>query len=247
MYSRVRAARERACAPLALLLAAALAIDGCGSSSNTGPSANGVASKSPSEILAASSAAAQGASSVRVVDSSGAGPASLSLNLQLAGDGGRTRVSLLGLAFEEIRVANTLYVKGDPAFYRRLGRVERLGAPVRVPRGTWLKAPANSGKLAQLAAFTKRSELPLLLRSTGSLAKGAASIINGQRAIELKETAKLFTATLYIATTGKPYPIQLVKRGRESGQVTFSGWNQPVSLAAPAKTIELAKLAHKGR
>ena len=239
MLARLQIARARAGAPLALLLAAALA--GCG-----GSAGNGIASKSPSEILAASNAAALSATSVHVVDKNAGGPLSLTLNLELAGDGGRAQLSLLGVAFEEIRIANTLYVKGNPFFYKRLGRIERLGATVHVPKGTWLKAPANSGKLAQLAAFTERRELALILRSTGPLTKGAASTVNGQQVIELKEAAKLFTGSLFIATTGKPYPIQLVKHGKESGQITFTGWNQAVSLAAPANAVELAKLEHRG-
>ncbi len=221
MYSRVRGARARAGALLALAATLTIALAGCGSSSNSGPSANGVAAKSPSEILATSTAAAQAANSVRVADSAGAGPAALTLNLQLTGDGGRARVSLLGLAFEEIRIANTLYVKGSPAFYSRLARDEHL-RPCAC-RGTWLKAPAN-GRLAQLAAFTRRSELALILRATGTLSEGAASTVDGQKVIELKEAAKLFTGSLFIASTGQPYPIEIVKRGKESGQITFSGW-----------------------
>jgi hypothetical protein len=61
--------------------------------------------------------------------------------------------------------------------------------------------------------------------------------VNGQKAIELKMTAKLFSGSLYIATTGKPYPIELIKRGRETGQTTFSHWNQSVSLTAPPNAI----------
>ncbi len=73
MPSRLQSARARARAPLALLLAAALAVAvaalaGCGSSGN------GVASKSPSEILAASKAAALSASSVHVVEQQPRGP-----------------------------------------------------------------------------------------------------------------------------------------------------------------------------
>ncbi len=244
MYSRVRGARARAGALLALAATLTIALAGCGSSSNSGPSANGVAAKSPSEILATSTAAAQAASSVRVADSAGAGPAALTLNLQLTGDGGRARVSLLGLAFEEIRIANTLYVKGSPAFYSRLARVEHLRSPLRVPRGTWLKAPAN-GRLAQLAAFTRRSELALILRATGTLSEGAASTVDGQKVIELKEAAKLFTGSLFIASTGQPYPIEIVKRGKESGQITFSGWDRPVTLTAPANAVELTGLERR--
>jgi hypothetical protein len=234
-----RARARTSGAPLAPALAAALAIAlaGCGSSSN------GVTSKSPAEILAASTAAAQGATSVHVVGRNAQGPLSLTFDLHLARDGGRGQVSVPGLAFEVVRVGSTVYVKGNPAFDRRVAATTGL----HVPKGAWLKAPAASGRLAQLAAFTDLiGEQGRLLRSTGSLAKGAASTVNGKQAIELKLTGKLFTGSLFIATTGKPYPIQIVKRGQETGQTTFSGWNAPVSLIAPASVIALSQLGHEG-
>jgi hypothetical protein len=232
VFIRLNRARGRAGAPLALLLTLALvaALTGCGSSGN------GVASKSASEILAVTKAAAASATSVHVVSKASQGPLSLTLNLDLASNGGRGQVSLLGLAFELIRVGNTLYLKGNPAFYTRLSSTTGL----HLPRGVWLKAPASGGKLAQLAAFTEASgELNRLLSSTGPVTKGATSTVNGQKAIELKETAKLFSGSLYVAATGKPYPIELVKRGKETGQITFSGWNAPVSLSAPANAIAI--------
>ncbi|MFI4978707.1 MAG: hypothetical protein ACHQC8_08540, partial [Solirubrobacterales bacterium] len=201
-----------------------------------GSSGNGVASKSASEILAASKAAAASATSVHVAGKSSQGPLSLTLNLDLASNGGRGQVSGLGLAYEVIRIGNTLYAKGNPAFYTRLSAI----TGVHLPQGAWLKAPASGGKLTQLASFTNLSgELGRLLSSTGPITKGATTTVNGQKAIELKETAKLFSGSLFIATTGKPYPIELLKRGRESGQTTFSHWNQAVSLTAPANAIAI--------
>jgi hypothetical protein len=239
VLTRLHSARGRAGAPLALLaVALAAALTGCG-----GSSGNGVASKSPSDILAAAKAAAVSATSVHVSAKNSQGPLSLTLNLDLASNGGRGQISLLGATYEVIRIGNTLYAKGNPAFYKRLSAITGL----HLPQGVWLKAPANGGRLAQLASFTDlSSELNLLLRSTGPIIKGATTTVNGQKAIELKETAKLFSGSLYIATTGKPYPIELLKHGRESGQTTFSGWNQPVSLTAPPNATALSRLGHEG-
>ncbi len=219
--------RARACVALSVVLAALLA--GCGGSSD-----NGVASKSASEILAASRAAATGASSVRVASKSSQGPLVITVDLELASNGGRANVSLLGLTFEAIRIENTLYVKGSPAFDKRLSAT--LG--VHLPTGVWVKAPANGGQLAQLAQFTGPSELKLLLSTVGPV-KGATTSINGQSVIELKETGKLYTGVLYVATTGKPFPVKILKHGKESGETTFSNWNQPVTLTAPANAVAI--------
>jgi hypothetical protein len=223
----------RLLAPLCLALVGLLA--GCGSSDN------GVASKSPTEILAAARSAALSASSVHIKSNSNVGRAKLTLEATLGKQQGQAKVSLLGIGFEAVRVGNTMYVKGNPVFNARLESV--LG--VKIPPNTWLKGPV-AGTLGQVGSFTNPSkELPVILGSRGTLSKGAKVKVNGQSTIQLKEVAKLYTGTLYVATTGQPYPIQMLKHGRENGQITFSGWNNSVSVSAPANAVEVSQLQHK--
>ena len=49
--------------------------------------------------------------------------------------------------------------------------------------------------------------------------------------------------TLYVATTGKPYPIEIVKSGSDGGRVEFDRFNQPVTLTPPANAIDVSKLS----
>jgi hypothetical protein len=221
-------------APFAVVLTG-IALAGCG-----GSAGNGIASKAPAEILAVSRTAATSATSVHVVSKASQGRLTVTLSAQLASNGGRAQVSVLGVAYDVIRIGETVYVKGSPGLY------ESLGVAAKVPRGSWLTGPV-SGKLGQLATFTYLSgELNRLLPARNAvLAKGASGTLDGQHALELNATAKLFTGVLYIPTTGKPYPIELVKHGRETGQSTFSEWNKPVTLDAPANTIKLSPLEHK--
>ncbi len=219
-------------AAVGTLLLAALA--GCGGSADAP-----LASKSPAAILAASRAAATGATSVRITSRASQGRLSLTTDLWLSADGGRAKFSFLGLDYEVARIGETLYLKGTRALYRRL--FARSG--VRVPEGVWVKGPADAAMLARFAGLTDMGRtLDLLLGRTGPLTKTATSMVDGRPAIELKETAKLFTGSLAIATTGKPYPLRIVKHGRETGRTTFADWNQPMPLAAPASTIELSTL-----
>jgi hypothetical protein len=212
---------------------------GCGSSSN------GVASKSASEILAASKTTAEAATSVHVTSKTAQGRLNAMTDLQLTGEGGRAHISLLGIAFETIRTGDTLYIKGSPLFNKRLYRTTGL----RLPEDAWLKTPAKDSPLAQLAVYTNlNSELGFMLTSTGNpLTKGATTTIDGQQAIELKETAKLYRGTFYIATTGKPYPIQIIKHGRETGLTTFTDWNRPVHVDSPTNAVDVSVLEHKKR
>jgi hypothetical protein len=233
----VRTSRARtrfgAGVPLAVVLVA-LALGGCG-----GSAGNGIASKTPAEILAAGRAAATSATSVHVVSKASEGRLAVTVNAQLASDGGWAQLSLLGNAYEVIRIGRTVYLKASPIVYRR------LGITTKPPKGAWLSGPV-SGPLGGLAAFTDLSgELNRILPARNDvLAKGASTTLGGQHALELNATGKLFKGVLYVATTGEPYPIELVKHGRETGQSTFSGWNEPATLNPPANTIELSQLEH---
>jgi hypothetical protein len=237
MLPPAASARARV-APLVVALVAAVALagvlGGCG-----GSSGNGVASKSPAEILAATKAAADSASSVHIAGSLSSGGSPITLNMYLvSGTGGRGQLAENGLSFELIVVDGSIYIKGSPAFYSHFGGA----AAAQLFHGKWLKAPANSGELASLASLTDLGKLiDQALTNTSTLVKGTSTTIGGQPAVELTDPTK--DGSIYVATTGKPFPVQLVKRGAESGRVTFSGWNQPVSLTPPANAVDLGALA----
>jgi hypothetical protein len=208
------------------LLAGLLA--GCGSSDN------GVASKEPKEILQASEKAIGNASSVTINGQSAQGPLKLTLNLKLNRQGGQGAINLLGLQIEVIKTGQTVYVKGSPALYQRL----EIKAP---PAGTWIKAPA-SGKLSQLAAFTDLGgEASRIISTSGKIAKGATTTIEGQPAIELRTEGKLYKGRLYIKTTGEPYPLKLEKTGRETSHTTLTNWNNTPPPTPPTNTTTINK------
>jgi len=237
----------RPAASLALMLGAVAVLAACGSS-------EGVSSKSAAAILAASRTAARNASAVRATSqifAPRADPKTKSkpravatLELQLSGGDGRANVAFLGSQTEAVRIGQTLYVKGSPQFYRRLN--ERNGT--HVANGTWLKAPAGSTELTNLAALTQPSgELTLLLRNpTLALRKGAQTTVDGQKAIELKTKGKLYTGAIYVAASGTPYPLQIVKHGRENALITFAGWNKPSQIEAPSGAVALTEARSGG-
>jgi hypothetical protein len=227
------ASRGRTALLVSLLLVVLLA--GCGGSTD-----NGVASKSATEILAAAKAAAQSATSVRIISKNAQGPLTLTVNLELSSNAGRGHISGLGVDFEVIRIGGTLYLKGNPTFYQRLG-----GAAAHASPGAWLKAPVKSGPLAQFAGFTDLpGEVGRLLSTAKPVTKGTTTTTNGQKTVELKQAGQLYTGKIYIATTGNPYPVQITKTGRETGHTTLTNWNQPVSLTAPPSAIEISHEVH---
>jgi hypothetical protein len=217
---------------LALLLTTSCLLAGCG-----GSSGNGIASKSAAEILAVSRAAAAAASSVHVSSSISQGPLTFTYDAELTSNGGRAQISLLGTSYEVIRIADTLYLKGSKSFYQQLGQ-----AAAKVRPGTWIQTTTGNVQLIQLAELANLKDEITRLLGTTQATKGAATTINGQPAIELKQAAKLYTGTTYIATSGKPYPINITKHGRENGHTTLTNWNQPATLKAPTNTIKLNTL-----
>jgi hypothetical protein len=221
--------------PLACVLIVA-ALAGCGGSSSS--SGNGIAAKTPTEILAATKVAADAASSVHVTGSivSSGSPITLDMDL-LAGKGGRGKLSESGLAFELIQTGGTVYIKGSPAFYKHIGGA----AAAQLLQGKWLKAPAKSSDFASLSSLTELRQLvDTTLASHGSLTKGGTTTVNGQKVVGLTDTTK--GGTLYIATDGAPLPIEITKSGSGGGKITFDSWNKPVTVTAPANSIDVQQL-----
>src|SRR5689334_24214572 len=141
-------------AAAALVLSSGL-LSACGGSSSSS-SGNGIASKSPKEIVAETRAAAQKASSVHVSGSIASASTPIALNLDLAaGRGGRGQLSEGGVGFEVIQTGGTVYIKGSPAFYRRSGGP----AAAQVLQGRWLKAPATSADFASISSLTDLRKL----------------------------------------------------------------------------------------
>jgi hypothetical protein len=157
----------RASAPLLVTLLIAAAIAGCGGSSSS--SGNGVADKTPAEILAATKTASDAATSVHVSGSivSEKSPITLDVSL-LAGKGGRGKISENGLPFELIQAGGSVYIKGTAAFYKRIGGT----AAAQLLQGKWLKAPSSDANFASLSQLTDLRQLvDQTLTSHGSLRK----------------------------------------------------------------------------
>jgi hypothetical protein len=218
---------------LGLVLAGAM-LAGCGSSS----SGNGIASKTPTQIVAASKAAADGAASVHIAGSVISEGKPLTVDMQLlAGKGGRGRITLEGLSIDLIRVGGSVYINGSQAFYRHVAGA----AAAQLLQGKWLKAPENSGNFASLASLTDLGKLiDTTLGSHGTLARGATSTVDGQKAVAVNDVSQ--GGTLYVAATGSPFPIEIAKRGGGGGRIVFDRWNQAVTLTAPANAVNINQL-----
>jgi hypothetical protein len=221
----------------ALVLLLSLAgVAGCGGSSSS--NGNGVASKSPQQIVEQSSAAAKSAKSVHVSGAVNSEGSHITLDLDLAaGQGGRGDISENGMHAKIILIGKTVYINGDASFYRHFGGT----AGVQLFEGKWLKAPTSNEDIASLSSLANMGNLlDSALKSHGTLKRGSATTVDGQAAITVQDVTE--GGYLYVATTGKPYPLQLSKSGAEGGKVTFDRWDEPIELTAPAHSIDISEL-----
>jgi hypothetical protein len=227
----------RARTVVALTLAGALA--GCAGSSAT---SNGVASKTPAQIVTLATSAAASAASVHVAGSIVGEGRPISLNMELdAEKGGQGRVTLGDLSIELVNVDRAVYIKAGAAFYSRFAG----HAAARLLQGRWLR---GSNTVGPLASFTSLTNLRKLLSGTlaghGALSRATSTTVEGRRAVAVSDASG--GGTLYVASTGTPYPLEIVKRGPNGGKLVFNRWNQSVSLAVPPNPIDISQLQGRG-
>jgi hypothetical protein len=216
---------------------ACAALSGAALAACGGSSGNGVASKSADGIVNAASNAITHAQSVHVSGSLVTGGVPLNLDLTLvSGKGGRGQMSEGGLSFKIVNVSQTVYIQGTKAFWQHFGG----SAAARLLDGRWLKAPAT-GQFASLAALTDMQKLMgSVLLKHGALNKESTTTLNGRQVIGVTDKAQ--GGTLYVATTGPPYPVEIRRGGSTGGRITFDRFNEPVTLTPPANAVDLSKL-----
>lgn len=218
--------------PLVLLLLPAAALGGCG-----GSGSNGEASKSASAILADARQAALAADSVRISGTIHDAGQTIALDLSLTnGDGGGT-MTIQGSKVGVIRAGNTAYIRAGADFYSKVGAGAAAG---QLLAGKWLKLPTSTPNFAQLIELTDlHAFVAQALNAPGTVTKGAEKTVDGQKAIELKSSKG---GSLFVATSGKPYPVEFVGSGTSSGTVTLSDWGTTKAPSAPKNSIDINAL-----
>ncbi|MHB8241747.1 MAG: hypothetical protein ACYDHN_07120 [Solirubrobacteraceae bacterium] len=213
----------------------AVALAGCGSSSSTG---NGVASKTPTQIVAAATAAATGAATVHVSGSIVDEGKPIALDMELeAKKGGKGTITLEGLSVRLVQINGTVYINGSDAFYRHVAG----SAAAQLLHGKWLKAPSTDANFASLASLTDLGKLiSSTLAAHGALSSAGTTTVDGQKAVGVSDKAK--GGTLYVATTGAAYPLEILKTGGGGGKIVFDRWNKSVTLTAPTDAININQL-----
>ena len=254
--AKLSISKRRTASAVAVSAVAAVAVAACGSSSggssgsssstsssSSSSASNGITSKSADQIFSTALAAGKAAKSVHVSGAINSGAQSIGLDLSIVeGKGASGTISEGSASFKLIASGGSYYIQPDPAFLKKFAHTSAAAA---LFKGKWLKASATDSSFASFGQLTSiKSLMSALPQSNGTLTKGSTSTLGGQPVIALNSSKG---GTMYVATTGSPYPLQVSKTGSgQSGKVTFSDYNKAFTITAPANSINIEALEKSG-
>ena len=217
-------------ARLGLVSAVALFAAGCSSSSN-----NGIASESVSQIQTSVEQALNSATSVQINGNSDqmGKPVTFQFVTFSSGD--------LSGSFQQgsntvmlKKIGSTDYLNASAGYYEANNASAATAAELG---GVWVFGPDSQFGFG--SSFTISSLVNNIKNPNGQISKGSASTIEGQSAFSVNSTKG---GVLWVATTGKAYPIELVDSGSSGGTISFSNWNLGTAPVAPAGAKSLASI-----
>ena len=221
----------RAVRALAVTIVLAGGAAACG-----GPSSNGEAAKSPSQILRDAQAATASASSVRVSGSGTFGGKPISLDIVSSAAGGGGTMTVNGAELDVVAGKGNVYLKASSSSWTALGAPASAGS---ILAGKWWSAPASNSNFAQLARLLSVAALVRQLEPTGTITKGGTTTVDGQSVIPLRDSTG---ATLYVDATGKPYIQSISAPRNQPGQIRFSQYGTARPPAIPKGATSLSAL-----
>jgi hypothetical protein len=219
----------------------------------TKPRSSGEAGKPAGVVVADARKALLAAKSVRVTGSftltgSGTGASTQRLDLRLthvrgqpAATGTVTTVTGSGakrtsVTLALIRLGPTLYIRGDRAYYARIG-------PKAVAvTGRWLSLPIAQDKA--VADVTDVAAVAAGLSPTANDRLGGTSKIGGLTVLQVTAGSD---ATLYVSAQGAGRPVRLERSltaaAGVKGTLDFTDYDVPLTVSAPAGAVELNALS----
>lgn len=228
--------------PRVLIAAAVLLLGtGCGAVDSGGgggasptPTGNGVADKPAEEILRMATAAFRKAGSVRVKGNGDYDGELYAIDMRIkGGGGGKGTVTVQHNLVEILRIGKDAYLKGDADFWK-----QQTGnaTAAELLKGKYLKAPSDEPELKAILLFTDVDTFAdKLLKVDGGATKGERRTVAGVDTIGVTFKSGKDKATLYVATTGKPYPMQLsaASTTTDAAALDFTEYDKPLELKPP--------------
>ncbi|QGN48450.1 hypothetical protein ACN26Y_20470 [Micromonospora sp. WMMD558] len=198
---------------------------------------NGVADLTAAEILRKTNAALKKAGSFRVEGQRKDGGSTLSIDLKVMGEDLAGTLGLNGQRIQLLLVGGQPYFKANETFWKESGpRGEGMAQLIGDRWVTVARDDKNFGSLFTIAEDAAN------LAPDGTATKGEAKTIDAGPAITLIDESD--RSTLYVATTGEPYPLLIVGPDNQ-GQLAYSEFGKSfpdIKKPAAADVIDFSKL-----
>jgi hypothetical protein len=213
---------------LVVVAAAAALATGCGSSSSS------LASKTPSQIVAAAESATKGATSYEISGSGGSSGVT-SFDLKVVGADISGSYTLSGATVDLIDISSNIYIKAPASFYTGEGA---SAAGAALLGGVWVEIPASSSYASDFSSLSNITDIPSKLSSTSAtFTSDGTGTVDGQSVVFLKDTTG--GDVVAIATSGPAYPLQVKETGSTAGTYDLSNWNSIATFTAPPNPVKL--------
>jgi hypothetical protein len=239
---------------------AVLLLAACGSSSSSpkAPAAegNGLASKSPAQILAAAQAALRSADGFVIAGS-------------LTQDGHEVRIAVVdeGMSTREVKFSEggrraevtvfprAGYVRADQAFW-----IPQVGAQAPSLANRWIELPASASQqlTSSFANLAPNTLSRCLDEDLGALSRNGTTTVDGKAAVVIRDAGNVpggSPGTIAVATDGPAYPLRITSTGPSrpggtvdacntgkgddtEGSLTLSDFNHPPLVTAPKHPVK---------
>ncbi|MBM2614532.1 hypothetical protein JIG36_03055 [Actinoplanes sp. LDG1-06] len=228
----------------AALLATGCAGEGGGSAKfqdPVAPAGNGVEALEAAQILEKAKAALAQAKSFHMKGTMKSEDGKIGLDFKVAGEELAGSMTMDGPKLEMLAVGGKRYIRPDETFWG-LGNTPEKAAQIAATVGDrWVLVPTKNQSFNGMFGATDVGDL---LENEGAVTKGKVEQIDGKPAIGLVD-GDPEGGTLYIATTGEPYPVRLAGPTPADGALTFSEYGETfadIKAPAAAEVVNLESL-----
>jgi hypothetical protein len=232
------------------LAVAGVILAGCGdggprpsATTSPAPTDNGVSALAPDEIVRKAAAALEGAKSYEITGNVDSDGEETYLHLKISGKDVIGVIAAQGAQVELLSVGGQNFIRPDEAFWK--ANLGDKGTGVAELMGSrWAKLSATDKQFRDLFEIIDPSEL---LKPDGKLSKGTTKQVPGGTAVGVVEGGA-DGGTLYVATTGEPYPLFL-EGPAGKGHLTFSSFGASfpdLALPGQSEVVDLDKVKTGG-
>lgn len=218
---------------VAVAALAALTLAACG-----GTDGNGAAAKKGPQVAADAADALQQAGSARLHGTVSTDEQQQSVDLFVQGDDATGSVTVGGQKIQLIATGGKVYLQAPAEVWSSQGVPEAIAAGLG---GKWVAVPASEGSgfdSFSISSLTDELRHP----DQGATIKDdvRTDTRDGQKVVLVSASDG---STLAVAATGKPYPLQIEKKGgTDPGTLTLSEFGTKKAISAPPSPLDLSQL-----